>query len=71
MCLCLGLCFLHNNKIIHRYVEKENESLKNKFNFSDLKPANILIKKDGILKLADFGLSKIMKPRGGKKSFFS
>jgi serine/threonine protein kinase len=45
--------------------------IKNQFYyFSDLKPANILIKKDGILKLADFGLSKIMKPRGGKKIFF-
>jgi len=37
-----GLFYIHNNKIIHR----------------DMKAANILITKQGILKLADFGLSR-------------
>ena len=40
--MCEGLFFIHNNKIIHR----------------DMKAANILITKHGILKLADFGLAR-------------
>lgn len=41
--LCLSLSYLHNKNIIHR----------------DLKPSNVLIDKNNILKLADFGISKI------------
>lgn len=37
-----GLYFIHSNKILHR----------------DMKAANILISKNGILKLADFGLAR-------------
>ena len=37
-----GLYFIHSNKIIHR----------------DMKAANVLITKQGVLKLADFGLSR-------------
>ena len=37
-----GLFFIHSNKILHR----------------DMKAANILITKTGVLKLADFGLAK-------------
>lgn len=37
-----GLYYIHNNKILHR----------------DMKAANILITKNGILKLADFGLAR-------------
>ncbi|XP_067935376.1 cyclin-dependent kinase 9-like [Watersipora subatra] len=40
--LCSGLFFIHGNKILHR----------------DMKAANILITKKGVLKLADFGLSR-------------
>jgi cyclin-dependent kinase 9 len=37
-----GLYFIHKNQILHR----------------DMKTANILMTKDGVLKLADFGLAR-------------
>ncbi|WP_300411333.1 serine/threonine-protein kinase, partial [uncultured Alcanivorax sp.] len=38
-----GLQYLHKNKIIHH----------------DLKPENLLLSKEGVIKIADFGMSKI------------
>ncbi|CAD8053242.1 unnamed protein product [Paramecium sonneborni] len=43
--LIMGLAFIHENNVIHR----------------DLKSSNILIKDDGQLKIADFGVAKILK----------
>lgn len=37
-----GLAYCHKNKVLHR----------------DLKPQNLLVNKDGVLKLADFGLAR-------------
>jgi serine/threonine protein kinase len=42
--LTLGIQYLHKNKIVHR----------------DIKPQNIFINEDGVIKLADFGISKAM-----------
>ncbi len=45
-----GLFYIHKNNILHR----------------DMKTANILVTKDGFLKLADFGLARAL----GKTNFF-
>ncbi|XP_032666256.1 cyclin-dependent kinase 20 [Odontomachus brunneus] len=45
-----GIAYVHGKNIIHR----------------DLKPANLLINGKGILKIADFGLSRLMWPDGTK-----
>src|SRR5215207_5695880 len=42
--VCLTVNFAHRNLIVHR----------------DLKPSNILVNEDGIPKLLDFGISKIL-----------
>ena len=39
-----GIAHCHKNRVLHR----------------DLKPQNLLISKEGVLKLADFGLSRAM-----------
>lgn len=41
-----GLKYLHSRNIIHR----------------DLKPTNILVSRDGTLKIADFGLARVISP---------
>ncbi len=40
--MLLGVQYLHQHKIVHR----------------DIKPHNIFINEEGVLKLADFGISK-------------
>jgi len=52
--LVSGLSYLHSQRICH----------------SDIKPENILIGHDGVLKLADFGLSKMLL-QGQSRSIFN
>ncbi|KAH7423806.1 hypothetical protein KP509_12G074600 [Ceratopteris richardii] len=47
-----GLCFLHSNHTVHR----------------DIKGANILVDRDGTVKLADFGIAKHIKKQGSPLS---
>lgn len=47
-----GLYYIHKNNIIHR----------------DIKSANILITRNGKLKLADFGLAKVITPPKRKRT---
>ncbi|XP_071851889.1 serine/threonine-protein kinase Nek3-like [Apostichopus japonicus] len=44
--LCCGLAYIHSMNVIHR----------------DIKPENIFIKGDGVIKIGDFGLSKVLQP---------
>ncbi|XP_055956608.1 cyclin-dependent kinase 9-like isoform X2 [Patella vulgata] len=51
-----GLYFIHSNKILHR----------------DMKAANILITKNGVLKLADFGLARAFSlPKHGQSNRYT
>ena len=52
--LLSGLYYIHGNKILHR----------------DMKAANILITKKGILKLADFGLARAYSDGSRKRSVY-
>eukprot|EP00055_Hartaetosiga_balthica_P016737 m.106939 g.106939 ORF g.106939 m.106939 type:complete len:322 (+) comp9166_c0_seq2:81-1046(+) len=49
-----GLMFLHENGIMHR----------------DIKAANIMLSRNGVVKLGDFGVSALMKSKNGKRSTF-
>jgi serine/threonine protein kinase len=51
--VALALGYLHKSKIIYR----------------DLKPENILVNEDGYIKLADFGLAKLVIDHASANSF--
>ena len=59
--LLRGLNYCHTHNVLHRYkLENLNDLLvvRQIFLFRDLKPQNLLINKNGELKLADFGLAR-------------
>jgi serine/threonine protein kinase len=50
--VCAAAQYLHDNRVVH----------------SDLKPSNILVGTDGIVKILDFGIASVLWPTGSSQS---
>jgi serine/threonine protein kinase len=50
--VCAAISYAHRNLVVHR----------------DIKPSNILVSSDGVPKLLDFGIAKILMSESGEKS---
>ena len=69
--LIAGVTYLHGKSISHRGTPKYFSVMKKHHidmtSISDIKPENMLLDKDGNLKIADFGLAAMFQLRGERK----
>jgi mitogen-activated protein kinase kinase len=64
-----GLTYLHSRKIIHRGKLASFRDLCNRLTRSDIKPSNILLCRNGQVKLCDFGVSGEFGTKGDANTF--